>query len=160
MSLSQPSSQSALARRAAEAQLRTLIAKVAPESLRLIAATRRSLRKRLPTAHEVVYEYRGFFVISYSPNERGYDGVLAIRATEQNVRLYFNRGKELPDPEKLLQGSASQVRWIGLQDGSTLHRPAVACLIAEAMAGNRVPFAGEGACSVIVRLTAQARRRR
>ena len=74
------STQSAAARRSAEAQLRTLIAKFAPAHLRLIGAMRRSLRKRLPTAHEVVYEYRDWFVISYSPNERGYEGVLAIRA--------------------------------------------------------------------------------
>ena len=64
-----------------------------------------ALRKRLPTAHEVVYEYRDCFVISYSPNERGYEGVLAIRASADGVKLYFNRGKGLPDPEKLLQGS-------------------------------------------------------
>ena len=61
------STQSAVARRSAEAQLRTLIAEFAPAYLRLIGAMRRSLRKRLPTAHEVVYEYRnqGAVVISY-----------------------------------------------------------------------------------------------
>ena len=52
------STQSAAERRSAEAELRTLIAKFAPEHLRLIGAMRRSLQKRLPTAHEVVYEYR------------------------------------------------------------------------------------------------------
>ena len=48
--------QSAAARRAAEAELRTLIARFAPEHLRLLNATRRSLRERLPAAHEIVYE--------------------------------------------------------------------------------------------------------
>ena len=65
------STQSAAARRSEEAQLRMLIAKFAPAHLRLIGAMRRWLRKRLPTAHEVVYEYRDCFVISYSPSERG-----------------------------------------------------------------------------------------
>src|SRR5215472_4925914 len=92
------SAQSAVARRSAEAQLRTLIDKFTPAHLQLIGAMRRWLRKRLPTAHEVVYEYRDCFVISYSPNERGYEGVLAIRADADGVKLYFNRGKELPDP--------------------------------------------------------------
>src|SRR5579863_536302 len=75
--------QSAVERRAAEAQLRTLIGKYAPAHLRLIGAMRQWLRKRLPTAYEVVYEYRnlGAVVISYSPNEHGYEGVLVIRAT-------------------------------------------------------------------------------
>src|SRR6266404_3305366 len=103
MSTSQLSTQSAMARRSAEAELRGLIAKFAPAHQRLLGATRRWLRKRLPTAHEVVYEYKDFFVISYSPNERGYEGVIAIRTSANDVRLYFNRGKELPDPAKLLQ---------------------------------------------------------
>ena len=104
------SAQSAAARRSAEAELGTLIAKFAPAHLRLIGAMRRSLRKRLPTAHEVVYEYRdlGAVVISFSPNDRGYQGVFAIRADADGVRLYFNWGKDLPDPEKLLQGSGQR----------------------------------------------------
>src|SRR5438876_11340037 len=132
------SSQSAVARRSAEAQLRTVIAKFAPAHLRLIGAMRRWLRKRLPTAHEVVYEYRDWFVISYSPNEHGYEGVLAIRGSEDGVKLYFNQGKELRDPEKLLQGS-SQTRWIHMEGASTLARPGVARLIDEAIARKRVP---------------------
>lgn len=95
---------SAVARRSAEAELRTLIARFAPAHSRLIAAMRRWLRKRLPTAHELVYEYRDWFVISYSPNEHGYEGVLAIRADASGVKLYFNRGKELPDPAKIVAG--------------------------------------------------------
>jgi hypothetical protein len=153
------SAQSAAARRSAEAQLRTLIARFTPEHLRLIGAMRRWLRKRLPTAHEVVYEYRDCFVISYSPNERGYEGVLAIRAGGNGVKLYFNRGKELSDPSKLLQGSGSQTRSINLEGASTLVRPEVACLIDEAIARNRVPFALAGRGSVIIR-SASARQRR
>src|SRR5262249_43000866 len=113
------STQSALERRSAEAELRTLIDKFAPRHLRLVAAMRRSLRKRLPTAHEVVYEYRDWFVISYSPNERGYEGVLGIRASADDVKLFFNRCKESPDPAKLLQGSGSQCRSIDVEGAST-----------------------------------------
>ena len=161
MSTSQLSTQSALARRSAEAQLRTLIAKFAPAHQRLIGTMRRSLRKRLPTAHEVVYEYRnlGAVVISYSPNERGYEGVLGIRADADGVRLYFSRGKELPDPEKLLQGS-SQTRFIEVEGASTLARPAVARLIDEAIARNRVPFARTGRGPVVIRSASAKQRRR
>src|SRR5438552_8308926 len=144
MSTSQLSTQSAVARRSAEAQLRTLIAKFAPAHLRLIGAMRRWLRKRLPTAHEVVYEYHDFFVISYSPNERGYEGVLAIRASANGVRLYFNRGKELLDPEKMLQGLGKQTRWIDLEGALTLARPAVVRLVLAAIRRNRVPVAITG----------------
>jgi hypothetical protein len=159
MSTSQPSIQSAAERRSAEAQLRTLLAKFAPAHLRLIAAMRRSLRKRLPTAHEVVYEYRAWFVISYSPSEHGYEGVLAIRGDADGVKLYFNQGKDLPDPEKLLQGS-SQTRFIEVEGVSILARPAVARLIDEAIAHNRVPFAGAGRGSVVIQSTSAKKPRR
>ena len=154
------STQSAVERRAGEAQLRSMIAKFAPEHLRPIGAARRSLRKRLPTAHEVVYEYRDWFVISYSPSERGYEGVLAIRGDADGIKLYFNQGKELPDPERLLQGS-SQTRFVDVEGASTLTRPAVARLIEEAIARNRVPFAPPtaGRGSVVIR-SASAKQRR
>ena len=160
MSTSQLNTQSAVARRAAEAQLRGLIVRFAPAHQRLIGATRRCLRKRLPTAHELVYEYRDAFVISHSPNERGYEGVLAIRASANGVRLYFNRGKELPDPEKLLQGSGKQTRSIEVAGASTLGRPAVALLIDEAIARNGVPFADTGRGPVVIRSTSAKQRRR
>ena len=160
MSTSPLSTQSAVARRSAEAQLRTLIAKFAPAQLRLIGAMRRSLRKRLPTAHEVVYEYSDFFVISYSPNERGYEGVLALRGSADGVRLYLSRGKDLPDPAKLLRKAGGQTRWIDLEGASTLARPAVASLIEEAIAHNPVPFADAGRGSVVIRSTSAKQRRR
>ena len=158
MSTPEMNTQTAVARRAAEAELRGLIAKFARAHERLTGAMRRWLRKRLPTAHEVVYEYRDCFVISYSPNGHGYEGVLAIRAGANGVRLYFNRGKELPDPEKLLQGAA-QARWILMEAASTLARPAVASLVEEAIARNRVPFARIGRGPVVIRSTSAKQRR-
>lgn len=153
------STQSAAEQRSAEALARALIAKFAPAQSQLVAAMRRSLRKRLPTAHEVVYEYRDWFVISYSPSERGYEGVLAIRGSASGIKLYFNQGKDLPDPEKLLQGS-SQTRFIDVEGASTIARPAVAGLIDEAIARNRVPFERAGRGSVVIRSTADKQRRR
>ncbi len=153
--------QSAAERRSAEAQVRALIDKFTPNQSKLVAAMRKVLRKRLPTAIEVVYEYRDCFVISFSPSEHGYEGVLAIRGSADAVRLYFNQGKDLPDPEKLLMGT-SQTRFIEVEAASTLARPAVARLIDEALVHNRVPFAQIGRGSVVIRSTGskkQTRRR-
>jgi hypothetical protein len=153
------STQSAVERRAAEAQLRTLIVKFASTQLRLIGAIRQSLRKRLPTAHEVVYEYPnlGAVVISFSPSEHGYEGVFGVRADANGVKLYFNQGKDLPDPEKLLQGS-SQTRFMEVERASTLVRPEVASLIEAAIARNRVPFASAGRGSVVIRSSSAKKR--
>jgi hypothetical protein len=151
--------QSAAERRSAEAELRTLITRFASAHVRLVGALRRWLQQRVPTAHEVVYEYRDFFVISYSPNEHGYEGVLGIRASADGVQLFFNRCQELPDPAKLLQGSGGQVRSIGVEGASTLARPEVVRLIDEAVARNPVPFARAGRGSVIIRPTSAKKRR-
>jgi hypothetical protein len=107
----------------------------------------------------VVYEYRDWFVISYSPNEHGYEGVLGIRASADGVKLFFNHAKELPDPAKLLQGSGSQCRLIDVEGASTLARPEVAGLIDEAIARNHVPFEVAGRGSVIIRSTSAKKRR-
>lgn len=146
--------QSAAERRLAETQVRALITKFTPTKKRLIAAVRRSLRKQLPTSHEVVYEYRDCFVISYSPSERGYEGVLAIRGSADGIKFYFNRGKDLPDPTDLLQGSGGQARWIQLEGAATLSRPDVTALINAAIARTQTPFAQSGNGSVVIRTTA------
>jgi hypothetical protein len=153
--------QSAAARRSAEAELRALIDEFAPTHLRLVSAMRRKLRKRLPTAHEVVYEYlnQGAVVVSFSPSEHGYEGVLSIRGSADGVKLYFSRGKDLPDPAKLLQGS-SQTRFIAVESASTLARPAIVSLIDEAIAQNPVPFARTGRGSVVMSPSTSAKKRR
>lgn len=152
--------QTAASKRAAEGEVRALIGTYALTRPRLIGAIRRWLKKRLPTAHEVVYEYRDCFVISYSPNEHGYEGLLGIRASRDGVRLYFNFAKELPDPEKLLQGSGKQTRWMNLESASVLARPEVASLIDEAIARNQIPFADTGTGSVVIRSTSAQQQRR
>lgn len=159
MTIAKLSTQSAAERRSAEAELRGLIAKFSPTHERLVGETQRWLRKRLPTAHEVVYEYRDCFVISHSPDGRGYSGVFAIRGSADGVRLYFNQGKGLPDPEKLLQGSAN-ARWIHLEGASTLDRPAVIRLVDEAIARNRLPFARTGRGPMVIRSTAANKHQR
>lgn len=154
-----PSAGSASERRLAEAKVRELIVTFSPEHQRLVASIRRRLRKRLPTAHEVVYEYRDCVVLSYSPSEKGYEGVLAIRASASGVKFYFNRGKELPDPERLLRGSGGMARSIDVEAASTLALPAVASLIEAAIDRNPVPFARTGGGSVVIRTSSTKPRR-
>ena len=113
----------------------------------------------MPSTHEIVYEYDGLFVISFSPDERGYEGVLAIRPSEDAVGRWFGRGKELPDPEKLLRGSGKQTRSIYMDSASMLARPGVVRLKAEAIERSRVPFAPTGRGPVIIRSTTAKRRR-
>jgi hypothetical protein len=91
-----------------EAQLRGFIAKFDACNQALIRAVRRAVRKRLPTATELVYDNYNFFVIGYSPTLRPSDAVLSIAAGANGVGLCFIQGARLPDPKKILQGSGNQ----------------------------------------------------
>src|SRR5579859_4678078 len=107
----------------AEQQLAGLIARLEPKNRKLFESLRRALRKRFPTVNELVYDYTKSVVIGYSPNQRGSDGIVAISADADGVRLYFNQGVSIPDPHKLLLGDGRQTRYIRVEVGNVLLRP-------------------------------------
>jgi hypothetical protein len=128
-----------------EAQLRSFSAKFDARNQALIRAVRRALRKRLPTATELVYDNYNFFVIGYSPTLRPSDAVLSIAAAANGVGLCFIQGARLPDPKKVLQGSGNQTRFIRLDSAAVLQRPEVESLISAALSRAKpLPASGRG----------------
>jgi hypothetical protein len=134
-----------------EQQLAAFIGKFEAKHRALIRAVRRAMRKRLPSANELVWDNYNFLVIGYCPTERPYDSAFSIAAAANGVGLAFLSGATLPDPQKLLQGSGSRNRFIRLDSAEVLDRPAVKALIAEAVARNRVPYARKGRGALIIR---------
>lgn len=134
-----------------EAQLKALIAKRDPAHQKLIRAVRSAVRKRFPTANEIVYDYGNSLVISYSPSEHGIEGIVSTAARAGGVDLYFNQGHRLPDPKKLLMGSAKQVRFIHLETARRVAHPDVEALIVAAIKASAVRLPSTGSGSVIVR---------
>jgi hypothetical protein len=96
------------AKGAEEQQLAGFIAKFDSKHAALIRAVRRALRRRLPAAHELVYDNYNFFVIGYCSTERPSDCILSIAAGANGVGLSFYYGAKLTDPLRLLLGSGSQ----------------------------------------------------
>jgi hypothetical protein len=143
----------------AEAQLESFIAKFEPHHQVLIRATRRSLRKRLPSANELVYDNYNFFVIGYSPTERPSDTYLSIAAAANGVGLAFYRGATLSDPHKLLLGSGMQNRFLRLDSAKILDKPEVAALITAAVAQGKAPAQEKGRL-IIRSVSAKQRPRR
>src|SRR5256885_2342188 len=114
----------------AERQLAAFIRKFSPLDQRLIRAVRSALRKRFPTANELVYDNYNFFVIGYSPTEQPSDAIVSMAARANGVGLCFIHGAKLPDPRKLLLGAGNQTRFIRLESADVLARPEVEALIA------------------------------
>ena len=131
---------------APEAQLRTFVDKLDPKNQKLFKSVRAALRKRFPTANELAYDYPSSLVVGYAPSDKGIQSVVAISARADGVQLFFNQGPKLPDPKKLLQGSAKQVRFIQLDSATRLAHPDVKALIAAAedVADVALPSTGKG----------------
>jgi hypothetical protein len=144
----------------AQDQLRAFIAKFSPADQRLIRAVRSAVRKRLPTANELVWDNYNFFVIGYSPSERPTDSIVSIAARANGVGLCFIHGASLPDPKGLLLGSGSQTRFIRLESASRLSHPDVEALIQTAIARAKKPFPDSGRGKLLIRPIAVKQRPR
>jgi hypothetical protein len=147
--------------RDAEAQVRGFVAKFDRRHQVLIRALRKALRRRFPTAYELVYDNYNFFVIGYSPSPRPSDAILSIAAGASGIGLCFLRGAKLPDPKGILQGSGNQTRFIRLPSVDVLDRPEVTALMAAAVARARTPFRTTGKPELVIRsVSAKQRPRR
>ena len=144
----QPASQSDAT---GEQQLAGFIEKFDSKNAALIRSVRKVLRKRLPTANELVYDNYNFFVIGYCSTERPSDCILSIAAGANGVGLSFYYGAALPDPHRLLLGSGSQNRFIRIESAATLMRPEVEGLIAAAINNAERPLPTSGRGKLVIR---------
>ena len=144
-----------------ELQLARFIDKFEPKLKTVIVQTRKALRKRLPSANEIVYDNYNFFVIGYSSTERPSDAILSIAAAANGVGLCFIHGAKLADPHKLLTGAGKQTRFIRVPSAKVIAAPEVDALIAAACAQARTPLSERGRGKLIIRsISAKQRPRR
>jgi len=134
-----------------ERQLAAFIGKFDSKNAALIRSARKILRKRLPTANELVYDNYNFFVIGYCSTERPSDCILSIAAGANGVGLSFYHGTALPDQHKILLGSGSQNRFIRIESAATLTRPEVKELITAAVGQTQKPLPGSGRGKLVIR---------
>ena len=145
----------------AERQLRSFIAKFEPKHQTLIRAVRKALRKRFPTADELVYDNYNFFVIGYSATERATDSIVSLAAGASGLGLCFIYGAKLPDPKKILLGSGKQTRFIRLESVKVLARPEVEALMGAAIARAKTSLRKTGRGKLIIKsISAKQRPRR
>ena len=143
-----------------EAQVRSFINRFDPKDQKLIRSVRAAVRKRFPTANELVYDYNHSVVIGYSPTDRGIDSIVSIAARADGVRLYLMYGPQLPDPKRLLLGSGKQTRFVRVEAASQVAHPDVEALIAAAIDRARVPLPSNGRGRLIIRSAAAKPRAR
>ena len=101
-----------------------------PHEVRALAQQLRGLMRELvPDATERAS--RGWNSISYHDAQSGY--FCGIFPRPPAVRLLFEHGAALPDPDHLLTGDTRQVRWIDLRPGEPVPREGIARLVDAAL---------------------------
>jgi len=150
--------------RNAETQLASFFAKYEPAMVKLGKALRAKLRARLPGLFEIVYVYenQNALVISYSPTERGYDGLCSIALHPNRVNLYFTQGALLSksDPNKLLKGRGKTVRHVELNAVADVDRAEIEVLMVAALKLAKLRLGASAKGSVLIKAEAQKQRAR
>jgi hypothetical protein len=143
-----------------EQQLDGFVAKFEPAMGKLIRECRTAMRKRFPTANELVYDNYNFFVIGYCTTDRPSDCVVSLATNSKGIGLSFYRGATLPDPHGILEGSGNQNRFVRLTGSATLSSPEVRELLNAAEAQADPPFPTRGRGKLIIRSISEKQRPR
>jgi hypothetical protein len=150
-----------MATASAATQVASFIAKFDPANAKLIRACRSVMRKRLPTANELVYDNYNFLAIGYCASERASDCVVSLACGSNGVSLSFYHGATVPDPDGILLGSGNQNRFVRLPTAATLTDPKVERLLRAALAQAETPMPATGRGRTIVKsISAKQRPRR
>src|SRR4051794_30068465 len=143
-----------------EKRLAECIDKFEPANAKLIRQCRVELRKLMPTAIELVYDNYNFFVIGYCTTSRASDCIVSIAAAANGVGISFYRGATLADPDKLLQGSGKQNRFMRVPNAKNLRSPEALAIINAAIAQAKVPLPLKGAGRTIIQSVSSKQRPR
>jgi len=143
------------------AQVSRFMARYDADIIGVAIDARARLRRRMPGAHELVYDNYNALVIGFGPTERASDAVISLALYPRWVTLFFLFGATLPDPLGLLKGSGKQVRSIRLATASTVDTPGVRALIDAALAEADPPMPLRSRGRVIIKsVSAKQRTRR
>src|SRR5215475_8196352 len=134
-----------------EERLADFIARYTPEIGALAQAALAKMRARLPGAIELVYDNYNALAIGFSPTERTSDVIFSITLYPRWVSLFFFRGADLHDPQKLLKGSGKQVRHIVLESAADLDKPAVKALMNRALERSAKPLDSANSGQIIIK---------
>jgi hypothetical protein len=142
-------------------QVESFIRKFDPAVAKLARSVRAAMRKRFPTAVELVYDNYNALAMGFGSTERVSDVIVSVAVYARGVNLWFMYGRSLPDPKKLLQGSGTQGAFIRVTDVSELSDPGVDALLTAATKHTKPPLPKTGRGYTVVKsISAKQRPRR
>jgi len=143
-----------------EAQLAGFLAKYTPEIASLAEGALAKMRSYLPGATELVYDNYNALAIGFGPSDRASEAIFSIALYPRWVSLFFLHGADLPDPDRVLQGTGTSARHMILKSPSTLDEPSVQVLIEHALLGATVPIDPTRAGRLVIKSVSEQQRSR
>ena len=122
---------------ATERRIAGFVDKYTPAIAAQLRDARQRLRAHFPRGVEMVFDNYNALVFGIGPTDQSRDSFISIAGYPKWVTLFFLDGARLDDPEGLLEGEGKQVRGIRLKTPADMDSPAIAALIAQAVAPTR-----------------------
>jgi hypothetical protein len=142
-------------------QVEGFISKFDPAVAKLARSVRKEMRRRFPSAVELVYDNYNALALGFGPTERASEAIVSVAVYARGVSLYFIYGRSLPDPKRLLKGEGNQGAFIRVDHPEVLHDPDVSALLDAATKHGKPPLPKKGrGYTVIKSVSAKQRPRR
>jgi hypothetical protein len=141
-------------------QVEGFISKFDPAIAKLARLVRKEMRKRFPSAVELVYDNYNALAIGFGATERVSDVIVSVAVYARGVNLYFMYGRSLPDPQKLLQGQGNQGAFIRVDNIEVLEEPGVKALLEAATKHAKPPLPAKGHGYTVVKSISKKQRPR
>lgn len=145
---------------ATEARIDAFVAKYTPEIAAQLRDARRRLRAHFPRGVEMVFDNYNALVFGIGPTDQSRASFISIAGYPKWVTLFFLDGAGLHDPQGLLEGDGKQVRGIRLRAPADMDSPAVAALVAQAIAPHADALAAAAPLSTVIKAEVDKQRPR
>src|SRR5690349_11581824 len=90
-------------------------------------ATRDFLRNNLPGVREEADAAAGLIGYGFGPGYKG--SICTIIPSKKEIKVGFNKGAELPDPDGLLEGTGKVHKYVVIRSAQDLRKPALRSLL-------------------------------
>jgi len=145
---------------ATERRIAGFVDKYTPAIAAQLRDARQRLRAHFPRGVEMVFDNYNALVFGIGATDQSRDSFISIAGYPKWVTLFFLNGADLHDPEGLLEGDGKQVRGIRLKTPADMDTPAVAALVAQAIAPHREALAAAPLLATVVKMEVEKQRPR
>jgi hypothetical protein len=85
-----------------------------------------------PNCNELLYDNYNALAIAFAPTDKAGDAFCSLAVYSKHVNFGFNRGSEITDPDKILNGNGSLYRYITIKEKNDFPKAYIKKLLKDA----------------------------